>query len=639
MGSIALALAYLLVHVREPLRLNVGDPGADAEILATTGVGDLGALRLCALAISALAMWLVWSYVRRLYTDRIALIATTLFSTSLLWMMYADSLDQAPVTQGTGFLALWGLVRAIETRQRRHYAALIAGGFACFVASYDYYVFLPAAVLATIYLKAGRPFARGNRHLVVLGMLGCLLGGLVKGLGAIEIAAWNAWIPDLHLALLERAKPIHDRQLMPVIPTLIRRVTLVFTPLVWVTAACHVGKAIRAPNLAAALKDTAVWMLLAALPILYLSGQLAGSRMIASQGLLPFYALGSALVLDRLLDGREPRRRFAVAWLVAAPLWAFYFLFTHPRSLLDRGDVAKTAAYLAANDANDVVLSNLMSDGPLPAVFRRHTWAAPDADETGDAPREMMGLFELTGVDHVHAIIFTDPSSRFIDRSLWPLAMPRTQWALTGWPHMYRAKANAMIAEYDHRVMKNLEAVGAKQVLQLRNYAIYRVDRATIMAILGDAVPAANHIDFASVNARRHELLGWDTPDLLEEGTPASLILGMKRCLVRPCKAAPGDLGGMTSVVTLPVGQVMIRVDPACDLRLTFTFANPGYARCSIHGFSAGPMFGKTATFTVPAAHLTGGINVVELEDLLPRALRARLEVASLDLAPACPAR
>jgi len=151
-------------------------------------------------------------------------------------------------------------------------------------------------------------------------------------------------------------------------------------------------------------------------------------------------------------------------------------------------------------------------------------------------------------------------------------------------------------------------------------------------------VTTTSHVDFGSVNARRHELLGWDTPSLVGEGTPASLIQGVKRCLVLPCKTTAENLGVVVPEATLPVGQVMIRVDQVCDLQLTFTFANPGYARFAINGFSVGPMFGKTATFTVPAAHLTTGINVVELEDHLPRALRTELAVASLDLSPACPA-
>ena len=110
--------------------------------------------------------------------------------------------------------------------------------------------------------------------------------------------------------------------------------------------------------------------------------------MVATHVLLPFYAIGSALVLGRLLDGDHRVRGLAIAWLVAAPLWSFYFMFSHPRSLLDRDDVAKTSTYLAAHDHNDFVLSNLLSERPIQLAFQRHLWPTLDADNT-DVPRDM----------------------------------------------------------------------------------------------------------------------------------------------------------------------------------------------------------------------------------------------------------
>ncbi len=692
LGSIAIALVYLLVHAREPLRLNVGDPWSDANVLSSInyvksdgflatsftdildvgpltadsyryihypplaeifygavgkylGVSDIGTFRLFGLMFSSLAMWLLFSYVRRLYSDRIALITTTLFSTSLIWMMYADSMHQAPVMQCTGFLALWGLVRAIETKQKRHYAAAIVGSMLCFFTSYDYFVFLPAAAVATVWIKAGNPFHKGNRHYVVLCALGCLAGITLKCLCVIGAVGWNEFLADLHLQFLERATSTHDRKFTSALPTMFRRITLVFTPFAWIGASYHVLKAIRAPSITAAFRDTAIWMLLAALVFLYLFRQLAASQMLASQVLLPFYAIGSAIVIDKLLSGRELYRRFAWAWLIAAPLWSFFFMFTHPRSVLDRDDVAKTNAYLAANDHNDFLMSNLLSDGHIQASFDHHSWAALDADDTSDSALQMMRVFELTDTDYVHAVIFNDPDSRFIDKSLWPLAMPRGLWAVTGWPQLYRSKTNAVIAEYDRRVQKNLVAVHAQKVLELKNYAVYRIDRATVLALIAERVPAAQHIDFGNLGAQRHVMLGWGFPDLYKgDGVPVNTIKGFYRCSL-PRTDARGDT--CKTVLTKfgievkgeqvsQTGQLMIRIEQVCDYRLTFTFPVTAPTRLSIKGFTAVAPPGQTATFMVPARYLTKGTNLVELENLLPREYGTELPVATLDLVPSC---
>jgi len=686
LGVIAIAFLYLLAHAREPLRLNVGDPWSDANVLTSInyvksdgflatsftdildvgpltedsyryihypplseifygavarylGASDIGTFRLFALVFSALAMWLLFGYVRSLYSDRVALIATALFSTSLLWMMYADSIHQAPVMTCTGFLALWGLVRAIETGQRRHHAAMFLGSFACFFASYDYYLFLPAAVLVTIYLKLGNPFARGNRKLVALCALGCLLGIAVKCLCVIGAVGWHEFVADLRLQFLERSTSSLDRKFTAAVPTMIRRVTLVFTPLCWITAAVHVWQALRAPSVTAALKTTAVWMLVIALAFLYLFSQLAASQMLASQVLLPFYAIGSAVVIDRMLDGRELLRRLAVAWLIAAPLWSFYVLLTHPRAALDRDDVARTNDYLAASDPNDFVMSNLMSDGHIQAAFHRHSWPAPDDKDPSRAAQEMMRIFQLTGADHVHQIVFTDPDSRFIDKALWPLAAPRSLWGLTGWPHMYRAKANSVIAEYDRRVVSNLKAVRATKVLQLKKFAVYRIDRAATMALIASQVPMVGRVDFASVNAARHELSGWTAPNPLAGGAYASAIWEIERCPLARCRTTMTKFGlKVPDAQTRPMGQLIVRADPACDLRFAFRFARPSHARFSVNGFAVAPMIDTTMAFTVPRAHLAGGIAMVEIENMMPLVLGVPLLVSSLDLTPVCAA-
>lgn len=693
LGCVAVTYAYLLWHSREPLRLNIGDPGADANVLSSvnyvknygflatsfTGIRDIGPLtadsyryihypplseiiygavgrylgasdiatfRLFAIGFSALAMWLLFCYARRMYSDAVALIATMLFTTSFLWLQYADSVHQAPVMQASGFLALWGLVRAIETRQRRHYAAMMLGTFACFLASYDYWLFLPAGVLFTVWVKSGNPFARTNRHFVALCALGCCLGIVAKCLAVIGAVGWNELLADLHLQFLERSTSTHDRKLTSGgIPTMFRRITLVFTPFAWVAASIHLWRALRAPTVSAALKTTAIWMLVVALAFLYVFARLAASQMLASQVLLPFYAIGSALVIDRWLGKPPTFRNLALGWLVLAPLWSFYFMVTHSRSWLDRDDVAKVNAYMANNDHNDFMMSNVLSDGHIQVSFQRRYWAALDSGDTSEALRQILRVLEMTGTDHLHAAIFTTPESRFIDKSLRPLALPRRLWSVTGWPHLYRGKVNSIIRGYDAAVLDNLNTVGATKVMSLSNFDLYRIDRAALLGVAGRDVATVARIDFGNLTSSRHTLLGWGKPLLTKQGIGASQIKGYSPCPLRragnenACKTVRTKLGLRMKVQAYaPRAQLLIRVERSCDLQLTLSYATPSYVAVSVGDFTAKPSApSTTATFLVPQRSVNAGLVVVTLENQLASMARD-VEVATLEIAPRCDA-
>jgi hypothetical protein len=696
LGCIGLTFAYLLIHSREPLRLSIGDPWSDANVLSSIkyvkqygfletsftdildigpltadsyryihypplaeifygvigklGASDIATFRLFGIGFSALAMWLLFSYARRMYDDTVALIATTLFTTSLFWMTYADSMHQAPIMQATGWLALWGLVRAIETRQRRHYAAAALGSFACFFTSYDYWLFLPAAVLFTVWVKAGNPFRRGNFHFVLLCAAGCLIGIAAKCACVIGAVGWNEFIADIRLQFFERATSTHDRKFDGPVPTLVRRITLVFTPLAWLTFAYHGWKTLRAPSVIAALRDTAIWMLIVALMFFYVFAQLAGSQVLASQVLLPFYAIGSALLIAKLLD---TRRWIAIGWLVAAPLWGFYFMMTTPRSVMDRDDVAKVNAYMDAHDHNDFMFSNVLSDGHIQASFERHYQSALDGHNPLDANLQALSMFELMGADHVHAAIFTTPESRFIDKSLWPLAMPRRMWSVTGWPQLYREKAYGLIREYDHLVMKSLDWVGADKIMELDNFNLYRIDRDTVMKFLAQRVPLVSRIDFGSADVHKHMLIGWGGPMLYpdeRDNIPrvgVSTILGYSRC-VNPDYDGPDREHNRCKTVLTKVGvvvhgapfvaqaQLMVRVERACDLKLTMSFAKPAFIKLWMNDFEARPAPGTEITVVVPQRSVKAGVDVITFEDVLGLTKYPSVEITTLAIEPQC---
>jgi len=698
LGCIAIALAFLVLHAREPLRLNVGDPWSDAATLAsvthgeshgylapqvsaayrpthdpligavygalgTLGASDVGTFRLVALGFSMLWAWLVFAYARRIWGDTVALLATALLATSVLWMMYADSVDRPPIVHAACFLALWGLAAAIETQQRRHYAAAFAGSFACMFGGLEDGSLLLVGVLFTIYVKAGNPFGRGKRRFVISCALGALAAVIAQSLFAGPPVEWNAGAAEWQAAI--------DRKLVTLLPTLLRRYALAFTPMFWITLGYATWRALRAPSLASLIEDGMTWLLVVAAVVLYLAAPHTAAPMVRAQPVLPFYAIGTAILIARLLEGRRLARGLAIAWATVAPAWGLYLVLSHPRSVLDRDDVAKTRAYLAANDRNDFVVSNLLADGPIQAAFDRHVWAAPELDNdayTHLARLQMLNMFDATGTAYVHAVIFTTPESRFVDRSLGQLVVRGRLASVTGWPYLVRAKANEVIRDYDRKVLKNLEAIGAQQVLHLRNFDVYRVERPTVVELAGRSIPAVRQIDLGSPGSNKYKLLGWGEPQpAAEDQLGASTIVGHSVCASplrhraadragNLCETAPSQFG--LSVIEdrgVPRAQLMIRVERVCDLRVTLELASSfrlaqlatelasssrlaqlmvdrAFAaplEVSMNDFAASQCApAKRVSFVIPQRSVQPGVNILTLKQ--------RADVVSLAIEPVC---
>src|SRR4029077_3814434 len=140
------------------------------------------------------------------------------------------------------------------------------------------------------------------------------------------------------------------------------------------------------------------------------------------------------------------------------------------------------------------------------------------------------------------------------------------------WPEVARHKSSALIREYDQRVLANLTAVRATKVLQLRHFAIYRIDRAATRRFFEEAVPTTSRIDFDTVDASLHELLGWD-PLRGSKESPGTTLHGLWRCRERHGKTVRADRGLVVPAAEwVQIGQVMIRLDQVCDLVLTAPF-------------------------------------------------------------------
>ena len=656
LGCVAIAFAYLALHVTEPLRLNVGDPWGDANVISLVrsggeaqfpplpealsrtigklGVEDIAVFRVLALALSMLSLWLMYQWARRVWSEPVAAIATALCATSLMWMLFADSIRQIPIVHASAFLALWGVVRSIESRQRRHYAAAAVGMCACFLAGYELWIFLPAAILFTLHAKRGTVLGQGSLRFVVMCAAAIAFALFVKGLVSADPIGWQVYV---------------DRKLSGALSTVARRYTVLLSPLLWITLAVTLWRGLRAPSWRSVVDDGTTWLLVVALASMFVMSRRATSPMLAAEPLLPLFAIGSALLISQLLDGRRTGRALGIAWLAIAPAWSFFVLLQSPHSVLAREDVAKVNAYLAANDRNDFVITNLLAGGPIQAAFDRRSWPARDSADLVDAYRAMLDVFEAAGTEYVHAVIFTTPESRFIDRSLGQLTLNRQLGAVVGWPSFVRARADGVIRDYDKRVLANLEAVHAKVVLHFSNFDVYRIERAQVIEAAGGNIPVLRRIDFGNFASIKHMLLGWGEPWLTPDGVAVTTLDGFAPCANPVSDHHPGEPAsnacetvmtarGLKTIddATADRAQLLIRVERSCDLKVTIDFGAPALVAVSFNGFTTSQCEpGMEMSFVVPQASVHAGINVVGFEKLYrPKDNRADIASLALQCAP-----
>src|SRR6185436_6539940 len=164
--------------------------------------------------------------------------------------------------------------------------------------------------------------------------------------------------------------------------------------------------------------------------------------------------------------------------------------------------------------------------------------------------------------------------------------------------------------------------------------------RAAVVERLTGWATATPRIDFASVEAQRHELSGWGNPKAPagpEDGPPRSELVGMERCRAARC-ATVRTLRGLDvpDAPPAPAAQLVIRIDPPCDQRLTIALGRPGAARISVAGFTSGLLVGTELATRVPARALTPGLNTVTIESATPAPPGPRLQVVALEVVPLC---
>lgn len=538
MGFLCLAavMLYCLVHAFDPPRLNWGDSGSDYNVLiagrnfqkygfltlhltpylldpkvmtpadsvmiythypqlpdlvngmlrSAFGFTELAQFRLVALLLSFGALFFVYQLAARYWSRRVAQITLALWVLNPLWIQHADYLHHGPYGAFFGFGSLSFLSRSFDDARRRYRVAAAAFVFMTFCSSYDYWVFVPPLIAVAVWWHHGRTFRRES--LVTLALLAACASLAV----ALKLAT-NAWalggvrqfLHDLRFQYLERATDdvVHTAFTGGIWPTLEGRVERYFSLLLFPLAlgwlAVPLIRQWRPSWLTSAhARANPIVLLVAALPFLVVFREIWVAQYYPGLLIVPFYAVGFAVVIALLLDVPHRLGRLAGAVLAAAlVLNSLSETITFKRAFFDPADIPTLRAQLdSLVPPGQEVLTDNVFDHFYRYYFDRNTvpMIVHPAYRMDDAlayfsdpvrPR-FASANGAVFVQHKH---LTD---QMFDKGYYYIAARYHLWRAWGNPPAYRSFLDSLIADRDSQLVLRVAHRGVK-VAETGSYVLW----------------------------------------------------------------------------------------------------------------------------------------------------------------------
>lgn len=497
---LAVVGAYLVVSAFEPFRTNWGDPWSDGNAMtsgryfsedgffktAFTPILDVGPLdqdslrythypplpdlvagavqkvigpdhlpvhRLLAILFSALGLAFLHKYLRALWGEGVASLGIVIIATNLLFLQYADTVHHIPLYSMTGYACLWGAVRWLDDRRRGALAGVAIATFFCFLASYDFYFFLPIMILATIRLRKATPL-RGHGLALVL-VLGCsgLASIVVKNLLVIWAVGVEQWHQDIVFQFFERATSAHSRVYKHMLAEVVFwRLWRFGSPLVFAAILVQViGVTDRVRGRSPLVPVTPLILLVAALPFMFVFSQLVVEQYHPMLLLLPFVAVAIAMIVKTAWAHARP---VAIAMMALYLGWQLWALSLFKKAFLRPPDVAAVQKLLAS-DHHRFVMSNIFVDGPVRFLWNRHLFGL-NTDPVG-----LRENFEVHGNDSpLTIVLLRHMRLHMYDKGLFAYFASERQLPWIARPDYYRNSWGPRFDKIENQLSDALADIG-----------------------------------------------------------------------------------------------------------------------------------------------------------------------------------
>ncbi|HEV8449379.1 MAG TPA: glycosyltransferase family 39 protein [Gemmatimonadaceae bacterium] len=535
---VAFVLVYCLVHAFDPPRLNWGDSASDYNVMTSGrnfakygflhlrltpfvldpaymtnadsamvythypqlpdlmnglertvfGFTDLVQFRLVALIFSFSALFFVYRLVGFYWSRQAAQLSLALWVINPLWIQHADYLHHAPYAAFFGFGALYFLFRHLNERRLGFLFASGAFVFLVFMASYDFWIFVPlllAMMTFGHYRKVSVPAVR------VLGALaGCAVAALLAkwATNAWALGGVAAFVRDLRFQMVERAtnQAVRVAYDEGIATTLVGRVERSFTLLLFPVAAFWalypaVRRRVALPGDGERATINPVFILLAALPFLALFTELWVGQYYPTLLVLPFYAIGCA-VLAIMLIGARQRVWHPVGFVLVAALAANSIVENakFKKAFLPRSEIAALKKEIdAVTEPGQRILVDHVFDAAYRYYFNHNTVALilnPPWHYAGalryyaDPKRPVVAppsgaIF----VQHKHL------ADQLFDKGLYYVLGREGLWVPWGHPDQYHAEIDRFITARDSELVADVAAMGGQKIQETDSYVVWRI--------------------------------------------------------------------------------------------------------------------------------------------------------------------
>lgn len=558
----ALSSLFLVATIGQPLRINWGDPWSDSNAqnaghffvkygwakTAVTpildiepltpdslrythypplpdilnglqrelfGTNDISGFRITAVGLSVLSLYLFYRWVLGLWGTTAASFSLALFSGNLLWLQYADTVHHVPIYSATGFGALLCASRFIVERKARHLVGVGVLTFLCFLASYDYVIFLPLMVVATALMREKRIWSPGTRRLFAALAVGAVTAIAAKYSLVIWAVGWNRFYSDLIFQFHERATAKHANAYREGLASItLFRLWRFFTPLFFFVLAAHVlllaskvvarGRAVAA----AGWTTTPLMLLVAGVPFLVVFTQLFCEQYHPTLLLLPYFAIGTGTLLARCWE--SPRlRAVAVGALVFLLGWQLNEVVEFPKRFLSRSDVSAIRTLLNEKDDRHFVLTNGTQIAPFLYYWNRYA-----LNPTGFAPEDVLryltGLHDEFGDAPIRFVHFTNPEEIAFDKYVYAAFVAEKKWGWIADPGPRRNEWQPVLRARDDAAIAYI-AQFAELELDTGTAQVWRIDRSRIMNFVAKKVllRPTTTVDFGDVASEDLKIRGF----------------------------------------------------------------------------------------------------------------------------------